>query len=331
MKRIIALFFTIASIAILCAKVTAPSSKFPSPTGEGLGVRPSGGGASFSTRTYPLSDFTDIQVSNVVKVIYTQGDSYKVQLTGRADWLDLMEVTSTGGTLSVRAKKTKKFDNVKKKDQPDGEHNFILRLTAPCLQNINLSGVSSFEGKRLTPDWLHVRLEGVSKFKADAIECGNLDFIIKGASKVDIGSIDTPRFSADVMGSSNADIQHLKAKAVNCIISGASKANLPNVTKGEKASFALNGASKLNLSAELSDELGIGLAGASKGELTFKGGSLRTACTGASKLNANVNCTAINAKCDGASKTNFSGTADKVEIDRSGVAVNIDTSRLNQF
>ena len=27
--------------------------------------------------------------------------------------------------------------------------------------------------------------------------------------------------------------------------------------------------------------------------------------------------------------TTFTGTADKVEIDRSGVAVNIDTSRLN--
>ena len=285
----------------------------------------------FSTRTYPLSDFTNIQVNNVVKVIYTQGDSYKVQLTGRTDWLDLMEVTSSGGTLKVLAKKTKKFNNVKKKDQPDGEHNFILHLTAPCLQNINLSGVSAFEGKRLTPDWLNVRLEGVSKFKADAIECANLSLNIAGVSKMEVKSITCQKFKGDITGSSKADIERLSAKEVHFNVSGASNANLPQLTQGERATFGVNGASKLTLSAEVSGDMSVGLAGASKGGLTFKGGILRTYCTGASKLNADVNCKSINANCDGASKTSFSGTADKVEIDRSGVAVNIDTSRLNQF
>lgn len=311
MKRFIALFLAIVATGILSAKVTAPSS--------------------FSTRTYPLSDFTEINVSNCVKVIYTQSDSYSVQLKGRADWLDLMEVTSQGGILNVRAKKTKKFDNVKKKDQPDGQHNFILYLTAPCLETINLRGVSAFEGKRLTPDWLNVRLEGVSEFKADAIECDRLSLTIQGVSKAIIGNINSHHFSGSVMGSSTADIHHLNAKDFHCIISGASTLNLPKVTKAEKASLALNGASKLTLSAEVSDKMDIGLSGASNGELTFKGGNLLTVCTGASKLNADVNCKSINAKCDGASKTSFSGTADKVEIDRSGVAVNIDTSHLNQF
>lgn len=312
MKRLITFIIVIASVAILSAKETE-------------------GGSSFSTRTYPLSDFTNLHVSSVVKVIYTQGDTYEVKLTGRTDWLDLMEVTSTGGTLKVQAKKTKKFNNVKKKDQPDGEHNFILHLTAPCLQHINLSGVSAFEGKCLTSDWLNVRLEGVSKFKADAIECANLSMIIAGVSKMDVKSITCQKFISDITGSSKADIERLSAKEVHFNVSGASKANLPKVTKAEKASLSLNGASKLTLSAEVSNQMNIGLSGASKGELTFKGGNLFTACTGASKLNADVNCTSINANCDGASKTTFSGTADKVEIDRSGVAVNIDTSRLNQF
>lgn len=320
MKRIIALFLVVAATGILLAKVTSPSL-----TGR------DGGGSKFSTRTYSLADFTYLHVSNVVKVIYTQGDSYKVQLTGRTDWLDLMEVTSKGGTLKVQAKKTKKFDNVKKKDQPDGEHNFILHLTAPCLQNINLSGVSTFEAQRLTPDWLSVRLEGVSKFKVDAVECASLNLIISGVSKADIQNITCQKLQADVQGSSKAELEHLRAKEVHFNISGASKAELPHFIQGERATFGVNGASKLTLSAEVSGDMSIGLAGASKGELTFKGGILRTACTGASKLNADINCKKLNANCDGASKASFSGTADQVEIDRSGVAVNIDTSRLNQF
>ena len=150
-------------------------------------------------------------------------------------------------------------------------------------------------------------------------------------SKVNAENFTCQKLEADVSGSSKADIQQLSAKDVHFYISGASKANLPHFTQGEEATFGVNGASKLTLSAQVTGKMQVGLSGASKGELTYKGGSLRTACTGASKLNANVNCAAISANCDGASKTTFSGTADKVEIDRSGVAVNIDTSSLNQF
>ena len=312
MKRILALLLVIATTGILLAKVTTPSRTGGSkpellsvPAGEA-----DGGGSKFSTRTYPLADFTSLDVTNVVKVVYTQGDSYKVQLTGRTDWLDLMEVTSTGGTLKVQAKKTKKFDNVKKKDQPDGEHNFILHLTAPCLQNIDLGGVSEFKAKRLTPDQLRVHL---------------------GGAEADVDHITCQKLQAEVRGSSKADIDHLTAKEASFMISGASKVHLPQFTQGERATFGLNGASELTLSAEVSGDMNLGLAGASKGKLTFKGGILRTVCTGASKLHAEVNCRKLNANCDGASKTDFSGTADEVEIDRSGVAVNIDTSRLNQF
>ena len=318
MKKIIAFLIVVVLTGALCAKVTASSK--------------AGGKSAFSTRTYQLSDFTNIQVNNVVKVIYTQGDKYEVKLTGRTDWLDLMEVTSKGGTLKVHSKSDKKFKNVKAQDQPDGHHNFILHLTAPCLQNINISGVSSFEGKRITPDWLSVCLEGVSKFNVEAIECASMRLRLNGVSKMDVADIKCQqKFDASIEGSSKADIQHIKAKEVYFSINGASKADLPDISQGEKATINVGGASKLSLSAEMSGLMQVGFSGASKGELTYKGGDLRTFCTGASKLNAEVNCKGINATCDGASKTYFSGTADKVEIDRSGVAVNIDTSRLNQF
>lgn len=333
MKRIFALFLVIAATGILLAKVTVPSRTGGSkpellsvPAGEA-----DGDGSKFSTRTYPLSDFTDLDVSNAVKVIYTQGDSYKVQLTGRTDWLDLMEVTSKGGTLKVQAKSSRKFNNVKKKDQPDGEHNFILHLTAPCLQNIILGGVSEFKGNRLYSDRLSVRLGGVSKMEVKEIDCTSLNLHVMGVSEVDADKITCEHLDVDVQGSSKTDIDILSAKTVGFNISGASKVHLPQFTQGESATFSVNGASKLTLSAEVSGDMNIGLAGASKGELTFKGGILRTVCTGASKLNADVNCKKLNANCDGASKANFSGTADQVEIDRSGVAVNIDTTHLNQF
>ncbi len=62
-------------------------------------------GTAFVTRTYDLCDFTILEVNNVVKVVYTQGDTYSVKLTGRKDLLGEMEVKATGGRLSVRAKK----------------------------------------------------------------------------------------------------------------------------------------------------------------------------------------------------------------------------------
>ena len=234
MKRIFALFLVIAATGILLAKVTVPS----------LAGR-DGDGSKFSTRTYPLSDFTDLDVSNAVKVIYTQGDSYKVQLTGRTDWLDRMEVPSKGGTLKVQAKSSRKFNNVKKKDQPDGEHNFILHLTAPCLQNIILGGVSEFKGNRLYSDRLSVRLGGVSKMEVKEIDCTSLNLHVMGVSEVDADKITCEHLDVDVQGSSKTDIDILSAKTVGFNISGASKVHLPQFTQGERATFGVNGASKL--------------------------------------------------------------------------------------
>jgi hypothetical protein len=283
----------------------------------------------FSTRTYDLKDFTILEVSSVVKVIYTQGEPYSVQLTGRTDWLDLMEVKTSGGKLSVKAKKSKQFDNAKKKDQPDGKHNFILHLTAPCLQDIHLSGVCAFEARRLSPDHLSLCLGGVSKLMVDEIETPSLHMEISGVSELKTKNVLCQQLEVSVSGSSKMNAEKMAATQANISVSGASKANLPQLSKTEKATVTVNGASKITLDAEVSGQLQVELAGASEGELTYKGGNLRTACTAASKLKANVHCAAINATCDGASMTTFTGTADKVEIDRSGVAVNIDTSRLN--
>ena len=273
----------------------------------GCMANPSG---KFTTRTYKLSDFTGIQVSNVVKVVYTQGDKYEVKLTGRTDWLDLMEVTSAGGMLKVKAKKTKAFNRVKKQDQPDGSHNFILRLTAPSLQDINLSGVSAFEGKQLTMGNLNLHLDGVSKFRADAIKCNDMRLNLSGASKVEVGSV--------------------KCKKIDGNITGASKVELPDVSQSQKAVFDVSGASKIDVTAE-SLALEARIVGASKGELCFTGGNLSAYCAGASHINAEVRCKEVDAKCYGASKIELSGAAGKVETDKDGVASKIDTSCLKKL
>ena len=284
----------------------------------------------FSTRTYPLSDFTNIHVSNVVKVIYTQGNTYSVKLTGRTDWLGLMEVTSQGGTLKVYTNNGKKLNNTQKEDRPDGDHTFILELTAPCLNNINLNDASSFEGKSLKSDRISLICNGASTFKIDAIDCNTLNLNLNGASRIKATDIACQKIQANISGANTTDIQHLKAKEVRFTTSGASKIKLPDLSQGDTVIFNLHGASKLTLSAEVKELLQLRISGASKSELTFKGGSLRTECKGGSKLKADVNCTSLNASCDGASRAVFKGTADKVEINQGGIA-NIDTSNLNQF
>jgi len=285
----------------------------------------------FTKRTFKIEDFTMIDVSNVVKVVYTQGENYKVQLTGRTDWLDYMVVSCSGGKLTVKAKNSKKFKNVKKKDQPDGQHNFILELSAPCLQNVSLSGVSSFATKYLSSDGLYLRLSGVSKLSADVVECASMSMNLGGASELTMKDVKSEKLNAEIAGSSKLNIQRADVPQSSVFISGASKVNMPSLMRGKTSNFSVNGASTLTLNAEISERLAIGLAGASKGKLTYKGGKLQTGCTGASKLQAQVDCKSIRANCDGASKTDFDGTADNVEIDRGGVAANINTSRLNQF
>ncbi|MBP3829539.1 MAG: DUF2807 domain-containing protein [Bacteroidaceae bacterium] len=331
MKKFVLLVAAIATIASLSCVM----AKTPSPAQRTLSrstAAPAAKGSVFTTRTYDLQDFTILDVSNVVKVVYTQGNAYSVKLTGRAELLDEMEVTATGGQLKVSAKRSKKFNNVKQKDRPDGKHNFILQLTAPCLENILLSGVSTFETTAMMPDFLFVRLEGVSKLKANSIESQSLKMSISGCSEVHVGSVACKEYEASMSGSSKVDIQKLTAeKGAVTHLNGASKATHPSLAVKGRVIFNVNGASKLTLSAKDCESLQVGFSGASKGEVSFKGNALRTWCTGASKLDARLDCASVQSNCDGASKINLSGTADKVEIERGGVATNIDTSHLNQF
>lgn len=330
MKKFVLLVTAIATIASLsCAIAKTPSTALRtlSPSTGASAAK----GSVFSTRTYDLQDFTILDVSNVVKVVYTQGNAYSVKLTGRADLLDEMEVTATGGQLKVSAKRSKKFNNLKQKDRPDGQHNFILHLTAPCLENILLSGVSTFETTAMMPDFLYVRLEGVSKLKANSIESQSLKMSISGCSEVHVDSVACKEYEASMSGSSQVDIRKLTAEKGATHLGGASKATHPSFAVKERATFNVYGASKLTLSAKDCELLQVGFSGASKGEVNFKGNALRTWCTGASKLDARLDCASVQSNCDGASKINLSGTADKVEIERGGVATNIDTSHLNQF
>ena len=136
MKKFVILVAAIATIVSLSSAIAkSPSPAQPAP---GSLSAPAAKRTVFTTRTYDLSDFTSIDVSNVVKVVYSQGDAYSIKLTGRADLLDEMEVKATGGRLKVSARRSKKLNNLKQKDCPDGKHNFILQLTAPCLENIRL-------------------------------------------------------------------------------------------------------------------------------------------------------------------------------------------------
>ena len=330
MKKFVILVAAIATIASLSSAIASrPSPARPAP---GSSSAAAAKGAVFSTRTYELSDFTTLDVSNVVKVVYNQGNAYSVKLTGRADLLDEMEVKATGGRLKVSARRSKKLNNLKQKDRPDGKHNFILQLTAPCLENILISGVSTFETTTMMPDFLYVRLEGVSKLKANSIESQNLKMSISGCSEVHVGSVACKEYEASVSGSSKAEIQKLTAdKRAVTNLSGASKVAHTYLAVKDKATFNVNGASKLSLSAKDCELLEVGFSGASKGDVKFKGTAMRTWCTGASKLDANLDCTSVQANCDGASKINLSGTAGKVEIERGGAATNINTSHLNQY
>ena len=264
----------------------------------------------FSTRTYPLTDFSKIDVGNVVKVIYTQGSTYSVELTGRTDWLDDMYVNATDGKLTVRTADKKKFNNVKKSDKPDGNYTFILRLTAPSLEGINLHGASAFESKQVSSNELCILLSGATQLTIDAAESDKMTIESSGAGQLDFKGI--------------------AVREIDVRLSGACKAKFPIAGKAETVKLIASGASELTLGGEISGLMQVNLSGACNSRLKCKGGSLRTLCSGASDVVAEVNCQNVYANCSGASKIKLTGTADHVEIDGSSVT-NIDTSRLNQL
>jgi hypothetical protein len=185
------------------------------------------GSGDVTSETRAVEGFSSIQVSSALKVIYTQGPEYKVEVVADDNLIKYITTEVQGNELQIEIKNKRSFRKVTKAE---------IHITSPSLSNIEVSGASGFE-------------------ITDTLNTGSLNLKLSGASILSVsGQITT--LVADLSGASSVTLSGT-AVSVNIEASGASVYHASNLITAS-AVIDFSGASsgvmnvQNNLNAKLS-------------------------------------------------------------------------------
>lgn len=229
------------------------------------------------TSSYSFHNFTALSVSGVAHVFFTQADNYSITVE-ESDNPNLETIVEESGhTLVVKTKN--------KKDRMGSASSPVIRITAPKLTGVKMSGATKLSVERLETSDLSLDFSGVGKARFMDVHSQALSIGVSGAAHISTGKV---------------NCSSLKVSA-----SGACKMKMQVETNGD-GRMTFSGASQSNIDFK-GDRLELTSSGAGKHDLHVDCKSLVATNSGAGKVN--VSGTADETKIDvsGAAKINTSG------------------------
>jgi hypothetical protein len=168
------------------------------------------GSGTSKTEQRPATGFTSVAVSGALSVDVGTAGEARVEITGDDNVVPLIVTEVQGDRLIIRNEKSFR-----------PKVPLVIRVAAPRLGELTLSGASSAVLHDVHGDALRLALDGASKLRAD-------------------GAVQ--KLTVEAVGSSDADLDQLAAERVSVTLSGASEAEIA-VSKALDAHAT--GASKL--------------------------------------------------------------------------------------
>lgn len=213
--------------ALIVGVVLSNLSSFGGFSGKlfSFNVRGEKGSGNITTESREVSDFKAIDVSGAFEVEIIVQKDFSIQVEADDNLLQFIKTEVSGDTLKISSEKSFKSNNPLK-----------IRITAPDIDNLDLSGASKVNLVNLNNDSLSLDSSGASKIK---IEGTTKTFTVEmsGASKLDAENLKAENVSVDSSGASSASVfvtNELKANlsgATNVVYSGNPK-NVEKKTSG---------------------------------------------------------------------------------------------------
>lgn len=186
-----------------------------------------------TTRNYPITGFTQVEVNSAFEATIRQGDTYAVQVTIDDNLLPYLVVEKVGDWLVIRydTRQLTTFSSMRSE----------VAITLPALTGIKASGASQIRLMEMkTSGPLRITLSGASRVTGDA----SVDSVMvdaSGASSLMLSGVVTS-IDAELSGASSSDLSTLSANAANVRLSGASSAT---VNASKSLSYHVSGGSTL--------------------------------------------------------------------------------------
>lgn len=235
MQRIITL--ALLAVTLLACHATKPETA--TPAGE--------------TTAYSLRDFTAINVSGIVNVLFTEGSSWNVEVDESPN-SELKTIVEIKGTTLMVYTKTKN----NRSSHYDGTP--TVRITAPQLNSIQLSGTTSFSADQLHGKKLSLRLSGASAMGVGQFNYDGAEINCSGACKL-TGAMTADDLQMTCSGVCKVAL-NVKGKTMKAVNNGASECDLTFV--GGIIDFSNSGAGMVDLKLVDCQEVTARNSGASK-------------------------------------------------------------------
>jgi len=177
-----------------------------------------------------VADFKAIEVGGIFEVEVVAQKDFSVEVEADDNIMQFVKTEVRNGTLEIST------------DKKVSTKNLRVRISAPDIDNLDVSGVAKVSLANLKNDSLKVETSGASKVRVDG-ETRNFDADLSGASRIDAESLRAENVNVDGSGASNASVNvsgDLKAD-----LSGASKVtyvgNPKNLEKSTSGASSVKG------------------------------------------------------------------------------------------
>ena len=148
-----------------------------------------------TTRIFDLEDFTNVSVSGLARVMVSQASDYSIEVTAALPFIDTVEVTQIGDTVTLGGNNTRFFN---------------ARITVPELNRIDVAAgaLANVTLRNFDQTQMTVNLSGVSSLYGSDLQIGDLTAAVSGVSYLDFGGIRP-------IGNANIDISGVSQAVLN--------------------------------------------------------------------------------------------------------------------
>ncbi len=197
------------------------------------------------TVSYNFHNFTDLEVSGVATVYFTQSNNYSITVTEGNNPILKTIIEKSGKKLIVRKKDSENVSvSCGDSDLP------IVYITAPHLNAIKSSGLVHVNVKSLKTDDFNLNISGAANVAVENVQCSSLNIKGSGISKLKIQVEAKGNAKLMFSGASHNDVT-FKGEHLDLNSSGVGNINLIVDCKSLTASNS--GASNVNISGTADD------------------------------------------------------------------------------
>ncbi len=181
------------------------------------------------TKTYEISDFTELDVSDAFEINVKAGEKASLKITGDENILPYISVKNKDNELEIGFEKN-----------PINVGNILIEITVKDLRSVDLSGACKLTVEGISTDSFKLDMSGACSAELSG-KVKKLEIDLSGATNLDASQLIAEEVKIKASGASNAEIYAVSS--VDAETSGAS--NITIYGDPEKVETDVSGASNI--------------------------------------------------------------------------------------